>query len=141
MSKVTIPQAIEVITEAMLEDKSEGSYYYSWQANIAMAFKDEYDRIKERHRIMSSIHEPFSPNIHDIANDAAKHFLDSLCAKPQIEMTNESMAEPVITTYNTAYNQAIQDAMAIIQKYNTGKELSPLMNQLIPKIAALKKPS
>jgi len=73
MNRPTIKESMEVIIDAMLEDKEEGSYYYSWQANIAMAFKDEYER--------------FNPNMQDgnkhilhmIANNAAKNFLDTLC--------------------------------------------------------------
>jgi len=84
-TEITVKEAIEVITNAMLEDKSEGSYYYSWQANIAMAFVDEYARRKERHYQMSPPHMPFEPNIYEIANDAAKNFLNLLCSKPQNE--------------------------------------------------------
>ena len=40
-----------------------------------------------------------------------------------------------------SYNAAIQDTLSIIQKYNTGKEFSPLFNQLIPKIKSLIKHS
>ena len=73
-NRPTLPRAIKVIQDAMAEDKSEGSYYYSWQANIAMAFQDEYARMKERHRIMGQ--GIFDPNIHEISNTAAKNFLD-----------------------------------------------------------------
>lgn len=38
-----------------------------------------------------------------------------------------------------AFNQAIDDAIAEVQKYNTGKELSPLVQTIISKIQALKK--
>lgn len=73
MSKQTeILKAIDVLIAALKEDKSEGSYYYSWQANIAMAFKDEFD---------SKVNEYSGPEIHEIANQAAKNFLDMLCRK------------------------------------------------------------
>lgn len=36
-----ITKAIKVITEELEKDKSPGSYYHTWQANIAMAFYDE----------------------------------------------------------------------------------------------------
>jgi hypothetical protein len=34
---------IEKLIEELRKDKAEGSYYYSWQANIAMAMYDELD--------------------------------------------------------------------------------------------------
>ena len=34
---------IEKLVEELKKDKSPGSYYYSWQANIAMAMYDELD--------------------------------------------------------------------------------------------------
>lgn len=34
---------IEDLVAELKKDKSEGSYYYSWQANIAMAMYDELD--------------------------------------------------------------------------------------------------
>ena len=37
------------------------------------------------------------------------------------------------------FNQAIEDALAEVQKYDTGKELSPLVKTLITKLKALKK--
>lgn len=74
-NQTEISKAIDVLIAALNEDKSEGSYYYSWQANIAMAFKYEYDsKIKMVHNMHESL-------IHDIANQAAKNFLDMLCRK------------------------------------------------------------
>lgn len=64
-----IADAVKVIIDAMNEDKSEGSFYYSWQANIAMAFVDEMDGYG---LIEKSL-------LHKVANDAAKRFLDLLC--------------------------------------------------------------
>lgn len=34
---------IEKLIKELKKDKSEGSYYYGWQANIAMAMYDELD--------------------------------------------------------------------------------------------------
>jgi hypothetical protein len=110
MSEVTIPQAIEAITKAMLEDKSEGSYYYSWQANIAMSFVDEYQRWAEKYSVVND--HP----IHSIANQAAKNFLDLLCAKP---MTEGSKLEPVIEVVNESYNQAIDNAIELVKERAT----------------------
>lgn len=40
---------------------------------------------------------------------------------------------------DNVYNSAIEDVLSVVKVYNTGKELSPLFNQLIPKIQSLKK--
>lgn len=55
----------------MRNDNSEGSYYYTWQANIAMAFYDEYRREMGDSPKMNVF-------IHEIANNAAKNFLNLL---------------------------------------------------------------
>lgn len=49
---------------------------------------------------------------------------------------NDSDAEKAMDEY---YNQAIEDALAEVEKYDTGKELSPLVKTLITKLKALKK--
>lgn len=76
--KITIPDAIKVLRESLAEDKSEGSYYYSWQANIAIAFKDEFRRSMEAHQ-PNALKWLFKKNgLHEISNNAAKNFLDLL---------------------------------------------------------------
>ena len=70
-----LKEAIETLCNALREDKSEGSYYYSWQANIAMSFKDEYNRVNKNH-LSTSDYE-----IHHIANKAAENFLNLLISK------------------------------------------------------------
>lgn len=74
----TIPEATKVITDALEEDKSEGSYYYSWQANIAMAYIDNERWYKEKTGKETLTEE----DKHTIANNAAKYFLNLLCMKP-----------------------------------------------------------
>lgn len=54
--------------------KKDADYYYAWQANIAMAFKDQYS--KEAVKVAHS--ELWELDIHKIANQAAKNFLDLL---------------------------------------------------------------
>jgi len=75
--KSKLKKAVETLCEELAKDKSEGSYYYSWQANIAMAFQDEFWRTYNK--------EGFSENelneIHTIANEAAKNFLNLLIQK------------------------------------------------------------
>ena len=41
-----LEDAIKVLCEELEKDKAEGSYYYTWQANIAMAFQDEFNSSK-----------------------------------------------------------------------------------------------
>ena len=66
-------QAIDQLIKALKEDEG---YYYGWQANIAMAFQDEY------RTQMEILEHPFTleaqVSIHQIANNAAKNFLNQL---------------------------------------------------------------
>jgi len=75
--KVTnLALAIEELQRALTTDQG---YHYSWQANIAMAFKDECHRSEIEHTLL-----------HEVANLAAIYFLQNLCSpyktefKPQI---------------------------------------------------------
>ena len=65
--KPDIKEAIGIITTEM---KNDTDYYMGWQANIAMAFKDEYDRNEKSYKNREDIHK--------IANQAAKNFLSIL---------------------------------------------------------------
>lgn len=58
---------IEKLQKALREDEG---FYYSYQANIAIQFQDEYSRCKKRYKNRSDIHE--------ISNQAAKKFLNLL---------------------------------------------------------------
>lgn len=40
MENKELANAINVLVEELKKDKSEGSYYYSWQSNIAMSMYD-----------------------------------------------------------------------------------------------------
>jgi hypothetical protein len=73
-------KAVETLCEELAKDKSEGSYYYSWQANIAMSFQDEFWRTveKEDKNIYGNIEVPL---VQKIANEAAKNFLNLLIDK------------------------------------------------------------
>lgn len=57
---------IEKLVEALKADKSEGSYYYAWQSNIAVSMQDAYARAEDK------------TDIHNISNEGAKAFLDLL---------------------------------------------------------------
>jgi len=55
-----LSDAINLLCEALKEDKSDGSYYHSWQSNLACVIMDNSDLG------------------HDKANEIAKKFLDYL---------------------------------------------------------------
>ena len=61
-------EAVKVLTEQI---KSDPELFYSYQANIAMAFKDEYDRCEKKYKNKEDIHQ--------IANQAAINFLNLWC--------------------------------------------------------------
>lgn len=79
-NKNELSDAIDVLKKYLMEDTSEGSYYYSWQSNIAMAFVDEFNK-EHYKRVPVFTKWLFLENgINIIFNNAAKSFLDSLCA-------------------------------------------------------------
>lgn len=92
-----IPNAIKVLSNVMI-DKSEGSYYHSWQANIAMTFKDEWSRKAEERNYI----DLGKLDIHQIANDAAKNFLNLFLSLP----FNDN---DVIAVTDKLYNEANPD--------------------------------
>ena len=64
---MTVEEALKVLQKALREDgKEPGSYYYSWQANIAVCIQDVWNEKK-----------PFV-NMYEISNEGAKRFLDLL---------------------------------------------------------------
>ncbi len=65
---MTTKEAVKQLVKALKEDEG---YKYSWQANIAMAFKDEYARTVSSGKPIIGVHE--------IANTAAINFLNLLC--------------------------------------------------------------
>lgn len=69
---MTTQQAIKHLTKQLKKDKD---YRYSWQANIAMAFKDNWYWYKRKtgKKVMNI------QDRHVIANEAADYFLKSLC--------------------------------------------------------------
>ena len=68
--KVTLQEATRVLVKALNTDEG---YRYSWQANIAVMFQDEYSRQLED---LGSITKN---DIHGISNEAAINFLNLLC--------------------------------------------------------------
>jgi len=76
-----VSRAVKRLTKALLEDKG---FYYSYQANIAMAFYDELIKNKEIINYYSKKNYTQNENdlhltLHEITNNAAKRFLDSWC--------------------------------------------------------------
>jgi hypothetical protein len=68
----SVKDAMKVICSALAENCLPGSYYHSWQCNIAMAFYDEYQKQAGGSGELSQ------PEIHRIANKAAQNFLNLL---------------------------------------------------------------
>ncbi len=62
-----------MLKELIKRLNKDREYRYGWQANIAMAFKDEYDRNKKKYKNREDIHK--------IANQAARNFLNTLTAE------------------------------------------------------------
>lgn len=73
---ITIKQATDRLFEELRKDKD---LYYAYQANIAMAFKDEFHRHAGPPGEMVHVN---SDELHVIANQAAKNFLDLLIFIP-----------------------------------------------------------
>lgn len=79
--EITTKQAIEQLTKALRGDQE---YYSSWQANIAMQFKDEFDNCpigKYLNESQPDWIKELNLNtslVHTIANNAAKNFLNLL---------------------------------------------------------------
>jgi hypothetical protein len=66
---VTTADAVKHLCEQL---KLDQGYFYSWQANIAMQFKDECDRQGIKF-----------PQMHDVSNQAAINFLNLLCSSSE----------------------------------------------------------
>lgn len=73
-SRAKLKEAVETLTTALKEDKD---YYNSWQANIAISFKDAYDNEWDNlNKYVEGV--PNKPDIHIVANRAAENFLNLL---------------------------------------------------------------
>jgi hypothetical protein len=77
MNKLTLAEAIEVVKNALREDKeiNHFGYYESWYSSIMKTILDEFDK-----------YPPFSfgeqLTAHEIANNAADNFLNTLINQP-----------------------------------------------------------
>ena len=73
VERTELGDAIEVLIKALKKDKSKGSYYYSWQSNIAMAMYDEI--VDNPAKYMDE------NNWDEICNAGAKRFLNLLLSE------------------------------------------------------------
>ena len=65
-----LSKAVKTLVEAL---KTDESYRIGWQANIAMAFKDEFTKTNPDLKSTSDY------ELHIIANQASNNFLNLLC--------------------------------------------------------------
>lgn len=65
--KTEIHKAVDTLRNHL---KKDSELFHVWQYNIAMAFKDEYGRNEKKYKNRGDLHE--------IANEAAMHFLTTL---------------------------------------------------------------
>jgi len=69
MENLKFKQAVKIVRETI---KNDSELYYAYQANIAMAFKDEHYWVKKKMK-KSALS---NGDIHEVANQAAKNFLN-----------------------------------------------------------------
>jgi hypothetical protein len=75
-SKPKKPSKLNLALKTLVSEiKKDPSYKYMWQANIAMAFKDNYSQYKKFSGKKSMSNE----DIHKIANNAATYFIMLCC--------------------------------------------------------------
>jgi len=72
--KTKVQKAVKTLRKAL---KNDTDLYYAYQANIAMQFKDEYSRKRK----LKNYEYLNNDDIHEIANTAAKTFLNLLIKK------------------------------------------------------------
>lgn len=80
---MTTKEAVEHLTKAL---ESDPGYWICWQANIAMAFKDEFNR----HPLNGM---QLKDDIHEIANTAADNFLKRLCYRSEAKDTSKVLTD------------------------------------------------
>jgi hypothetical protein len=68
MEKYNVSKEVDALREALRNDEG---YYIAWQANIAMAFYDEYIRATNGGAIIGI-------DLHKVSNNAAQNFLNLL---------------------------------------------------------------
>lgn len=76
--EIKLTDAVKVLTEALKKSNDQSSLYYTWQSNIAMPIIDTFNKYAEENEIVGSA---MNLDIHKIANDGAKKFLDLLISQ------------------------------------------------------------
>lgn len=74
MKKTKLQKAVKTLRKAL---KKDPEFFYAYQANIAVQFMDEYNRVL-RKKYFGYINKE---DIHEISNNAAKSFLELLMKK------------------------------------------------------------
>ena len=94
METIGLKDAIKIITSELKNDKG---YYEAWQANIAMAYKDNeiWYKNKTGKKYLNKNDK------HIIANNAAVYFLNQLCI-------NEETSEQIITEHKNDFINSSQ---------------------------------
>ena len=64
--------SVKILTKALREDEG---FYYSYQANIAMSFFDEFKRQADTPEITRALNLS-NINCHELCNSAAKNFMN-----------------------------------------------------------------
>jgi hypothetical protein len=67
--------AVDALRKALRNDPE---LWNAYQANIAMAFIDEYSNYQDKHRKRIKMHGLKYEELHAMANQAASRFLDNL---------------------------------------------------------------
>lgn len=73
--KTKLQKSINRVIKAL---KKDPDYYFALQSNIAMSFVDSQRWYFERNSNLNQHHKLSKEDLHEIANDAAKHFLNLL---------------------------------------------------------------
>lgn len=74
--QITLSQAVEKLSASL---RSDPELFDGYKANIAMAFKDEYER--QAPRLLKHGGRLNPSEVHEIANNAATNFLNLLTTK------------------------------------------------------------
>lgn len=68
-----VKHAVEILQSAIIHD---ADYRDSWKASIAMAFKDEWEKLPQMKTQLTSAN-----TIHEVANGAAERFINQFTEK------------------------------------------------------------
>lgn len=81
---IRLYEAIDILKAELSKDTAPGSYYHAWQSNIAMSFHDAMKKALDSKELQLGP-DAVAFSIHDMANEAAKNFLDMLISQNRTE--------------------------------------------------------